>query len=92
MRKDKIRTARNDERESALKSAIKQARQSATPENLKAAFSALDKAVKVNLIKKNRANRLKSRLSKANGQVVVKTAKKSSKKKVAPHSSSSKKK
>jgi len=33
-------------------------------ENLKLVFKALDKAVKTNLIKKNKASRLKSRLSK----------------------------
>jgi len=64
MRKDKVRTARNQKREDNLKMAIKTARRTPNPKNLTAVFSALDKSVKVNLIHKNRANRLKSNLSK----------------------------
>lgn len=64
MRKDRVRTARNKKREIALKAAIKKARLENSPANLKAVFSALDKAVKVHLIHKNKASRLKSRLSK----------------------------
>lgn len=64
VRKDKKRTARNAKREQLVKSAVKKARVSKTAESLQAAFSALDKAAKVNLIHKNKANRLKSRLSK----------------------------
>lgn len=65
VRKDKKRTARNKVRENVLKSLIKKARSEKTPKALTAVFSALDKAVKVNLIHKNKANRLKSRLSLA---------------------------
>ena len=43
---------------------IKEARKSATPKTLTDAFSVLDKAVKSHLIHKNKAARLKSRLSK----------------------------
>lgn len=64
MRKDKIRTARNKKREVALNNLIKKSRRTPTLANLTAVFSALDKAVKVNLIHKNKASRLKSRLSK----------------------------
>lgn len=64
VRKDKARTARNAKREGALRSLIKKARVSKTAKNLQAAFSALDKAAKVNLIHKNKASRLKSKLSK----------------------------
>lgn len=65
VRKDKIRTARNKSRETALKSLIKKARLSQTTKNLQAVFSALDKAAKVKLIHRNKASRLKSRLSKS---------------------------
>ncbi|OGE26523.1 hypothetical protein A3H85_03785 [Candidatus Daviesbacteria bacterium RIFCSPLOWO2_02_FULL_40_8] len=64
MRKDKLRTARNAKREEGMKRAIKTARHTPNPKNLTAAFSALDKAAKVNLIHVNKASRLKSRLSK----------------------------
>ncbi len=64
VRKDKVRTTRNKKRETSLKLAIKKARITKTPKTLQAAFSALDKAVKVHLIHPNKAARLKSRLSK----------------------------
>lgn len=64
MRKDKTRTARNRARENVLKKLIKTARRQSNLKNLSAAFSALDKAAKVNLIHKNKSARLKSRLSK----------------------------
>lgn len=64
VRKDKLRTARNKKRELNLKSLIKKARTGKSAKDLQAVYSALDKAVKVNLIHKNKASRLKSRLSK----------------------------
>lgn len=64
VRKDKVRSIRNKKRELALKTLIKKARLEGSPKNLKAVYSALDKAVKVNLIHKNKASRLKSRLTK----------------------------
>ncbi len=64
VRKDKVRTARNKKRELALKTLIKKARLDGSKKNLQAVYSGLDKAVKVNLIHKNKAARLKSRLSK----------------------------
>ena len=64
VRKDKVRTARNKKRESALKALVKKAHSSKKAKDLQAAFSALDKAVKVKLIHPNKAARLKSRLSK----------------------------
>lgn len=63
-RKDRIRTARNRKREILLKSAVKKARVGKSARDIQAAFSALDKAAKVKLIHKNKAARLKSRLSK----------------------------
>lgn len=64
VRKDKARTERNQKRGLNLKSLIKKTRKEKSDKNLKAVFSALDKAVKVNLIHKNKAARLKSRLTK----------------------------
>lgn len=64
VRKDKVRTARNKRRALTLKTLIKKAHLEGSPKNLKAVYSALDKAVKVNLIHKNKAARLKSRLTK----------------------------
>lgn len=64
VRKDKVRTARNKKRIESMKKIIKNARKTPAVKNLTAAFSALDKSVKVNLIHKNKASRLKSRLSK----------------------------
>ncbi len=82
MRQDKKRTARNLVRKNNLKSLIKKARIEANPINLQAVFSALDKAVKVNLIHKNRSSRLKSRLSKgAANATPTKPVSKSAKKK-----------
>lgn len=64
VRKDKTRTARNKKRGLNLKLLIKKSRTSKSSKDLQAVFSALDKAVKVNLIHSNKAARLKSRLSK----------------------------
>lgn len=69
VRKDKLRTARNNKRESVLKSLVKKARTSKAAKDLQAAFSALDKAAKVHLIHPNKAARLKSRLSKGASSV-----------------------
>lgn len=64
VRKDKIRTARNAVKSNALKKLIKITRRTPNAKNLTAVFSALDKASKTNLIHRNKAARLKSRLSK----------------------------
>lgn len=64
VRKDKKRTERNRKRELAVKKIVKLTRKNPNAKNLTAAFSALDKAAKVNLIHKKKASRLKSRLSK----------------------------
>jgi len=55
---------RNKTVKSATKTAIKKARLKPETNTLSQAFSALDKAVKKHVVKKNTANRLKSRLSK----------------------------
>lgn len=82
VRKDKVRTARNKKRKLALKAAVKKARVTKSAKDIQAAFSALDKAAKVNLIHKNKAARLKSRLSKGNASVTRGVIKKSTPKKV----------
>lgn len=87
MRQDKFRTARNRKRAGVLKTLIKKARTENSPASLKAVFSALDKAVKTNLIHRNKASRLKSRLSKGNS-----ATQKTSKKKAVKHSLSASKK
>lgn len=83
VRKDKARTLRNQKQELQLKKLIKEVRRNKTVENLKAVFSALDKAAKVNLIHKNKASRLKSSLSKIATSYPA-AAKPSSKKKAKP--------
>lgn len=64
MRKDKKRTEHNKEIENKVKGLIKNVRRAPDAQKLSEVFSALDKAAKTNLIPKNRASRLKSRLSK----------------------------
>ncbi len=69
------------------KEALKKARKNPTEANLKKAYSLLDKAAKTNVIHKNKASRLKSRLArlaskKSPGETkpVKKIAKKTTKK------------
>lgn len=64
MRKDKVRTERNAKRETDLRGLIKNMRRTPSVEILSQTMSALDKAAKTNLIHKNKAARLKSRLAK----------------------------
>ena len=74
VRKDKVRTLRNKKRETALRNLIKKARSDKSDKALSVVFSALDKAVKVNLIHRNKSARLKSRLSKLIPQSSTKIA------------------
>lgn len=83
LRKDRARTARNKIKKENIKSLIKKARSDNNSANLQAVFSALDKATKTNLIHKNKAARLKSRLSKGASSLVT-TTKKATKKPVKP--------
>ena len=64
MRHDRKRTIENKNKKIALKKLVKTMRKTPSASNLTAVFSKLDKAVKTNLIHKNKANRIKSRLSK----------------------------
>lgn len=63
LRRDKRRTAVNKRIRKKLKEAIKKARQKPTKKNLSQATSVLDRAAKKKVIHKNKANRLKSRLT-----------------------------
>ncbi len=65
MRQDKAREKVNRVKKTMLKKALKLASTEANSKNLSSAFSALDKAAKIGLIPKGRADRKKSRLSKA---------------------------
>ena len=64
MRADKHKASINLKVKSAYKDALRLFRKKATPKGLVTAFSKLDRAAKAHLIHKNKANRLKSRLSK----------------------------
>lgn len=64
VRRDRKKTAHNKKIEGNLKSLIKLMRRNPANKALNEATSALDKAVKINLIHANKASRLKSRLSK----------------------------
>ncbi|OGE22819.1 hypothetical protein A2688_02945 [Candidatus Daviesbacteria bacterium RIFCSPHIGHO2_01_FULL_38_8] len=64
MRKDVRRTERNLARKNILKGLIKNMRKNPSDKALSDVASGLDKAVKVSLIHKGKADRLKSRLSK----------------------------
>lgn len=63
LRKDIKRTEINALKKQTLKSLIKNMRRTPTADQMSSVASALDKAVKTKLIHKNKASRLKSRLS-----------------------------
>lgn len=64
MRRQQRRAKVNARVRQAYKQAVKQMRQDPSKENLRAAFSELDKAAKKGVVHKNKADRLKGRLSK----------------------------
>lgn len=74
LRVDKKRTSANKKMEALINVSIKKAQGKPTPTSIQKAFSAIDKGVKKNIIHKNKAARLKSRLSK-----LISTAKKTKK-------------
>jgi len=61
---DKRKTATNLKAKTAYKAAVSAMRKKPSAKALTAAFQKLDRAAKVNIIHKNKAARLKSRLSK----------------------------
>jgi small subunit ribosomal protein S20 len=64
LRQDKKRTKRNHVQKDVLKDLIKKVKKDVTPAALQKAVSSIDKAAKKHLIHTNKANRLKSQLSK----------------------------
>jgi small subunit ribosomal protein S20 len=71
LRQNERRNKRNVAQMKILKGAIKAFRKAPSQDGLTLAYKKLDKAAKTDLIKKNKASRLKSRLSK---QLNVKTS------------------
>ena len=63
LKQDKKRRAQNLKGLASFKAALRTARLTPTPKNLSQAFSQLDQAAKKHLIHKNKAARLKSKLS-----------------------------
>ncbi len=64
LKQDKVRNVRNKKVKDTFKELVKKAKAEKTPEALSKAFSSVDKAVKVNILPKNRAAHMKSSLSK----------------------------
>jgi small subunit ribosomal protein S20 len=91
MRQEKKRSAINRNKKENLKILVKNVRADKTVSSLTAVFSALDKAAKTGLIHKNKADRLKSRLSKGEGTTKA-TQKPAPKKKVVTRPASGGKK
>lgn len=67
LRQDKARTLKNKKQREQYRDLVKDARKKPTEKSVSAAFQAIDKAAKNNLIHKNKAARLKSSLSKLMG-------------------------
>ncbi len=64
LRVDKKRESANKKMEALVNASIKKAQRKPTPKSIQEAFSIIDKGVKKNIIHKNKASRIKSRLSK----------------------------
>jgi len=64
LKKDKKRTRKNKDFLQLYKAALKKAKKHPTEKTVKEAVSLVDKAVKKNIIHKNKASRIKSALSK----------------------------
>ena len=64
VRQDKRKTVANSKVKGAFKRAVAAFRKSPTAANLQAVYKAADKAAKTNVIHKNKAARIKSRLAK----------------------------
>ncbi|MBI3342091.1 30S ribosomal protein S20 [Candidatus Curtissbacteria bacterium] len=71
VRQDKRKTAINALKKAAYKKAVAAYRKSPSAEALSKAFVTLDRAAKINVIHKNKASRLKSRLSKMLASKVI---------------------
>lgn len=75
LRTDRKRESSNKKIEALVNISIKKAQRKPTPKSIQEAFSAIDKEVKKNIIHKNKAARLKSRLSKLLGKKTQPSAK-----------------
>jgi len=64
VRQDKRKAVFNLQRKKAYKEAVKKYLKNPTPAGLRSVFVAVDRAAKTNVIHKNKAARIKSRLSK----------------------------
>ncbi len=64
LRRDKRRAIVNKKIKDKVKATLKKSRKNPNKKNLKETFSFLDRAAKKNVIHRNKASRLKSRLSK----------------------------
>jgi small subunit ribosomal protein S20 len=82
MRKDVRRTAVNRRIRNHVKTALDKAKAEPSVSTLAASYSALDRAAKKNVMHKNKAARLKSRLTKASAKPPAVKAKTATKKKV----------
>lgn len=94
LKQDKKRELHNRSLKTKFKNLIKDANKSQTAESVSAAFSAVDKAAKKNLIHKNKAAHIKSALSKVIGSTSAtastQTEKKAPAKKVTPKAAAKK--
>jgi ribosomal protein S20 len=63
LRQSGARQVRNNAYKKAFKKSIEKLKKTLQPEDLSLVYQKLDKAVKANVIKKNKAARLKSRLA-----------------------------
>lgn len=79
LKRDTKKAKKNKESNDLLKKALKQARKLPSEKSIRFAVSLLDKAVKNNLLHKNKASRTKSSLSKLIKKPAKKTTDKSSK-------------
>jgi small subunit ribosomal protein S20 len=64
LRHDRVRTKQNQKIRDSVKPLVKKARKTPTTKSISVAYASLDKAVKMRIMHKNKAARLKSRLSK----------------------------
>jgi small subunit ribosomal protein S20 len=64
LRVDRKITSSNKKIKALINISIKKAQKKPTPKSIQEAFSVIDKGVKKNIIHKNKAARIKSRLSK----------------------------
>jgi small subunit ribosomal protein S20 len=71
LRKSGRNRVRNLARQAKLKGTLKTFRREMTAENLSTSYKTLDKLAKSGFIKKNKANRLKSRLTKRLAKTVA---------------------